>query len=394
MTQYLVSDLINSIQGKMHDQTTNKLVGNIYDKIDDAVRNILMFVDLKEAKRYVPLETALYADVNRYLCPNDINGDRVLTIRPISNAYIANKFRKTSEEEVVLGKEDYTFAVNYDSGAKFLQINRDVTTQMELLNEMDSLTLNGAVSISGDTSELAEDTTNFVSSEASVRFKMNTGGTSGILDVDGFQAVDLTAYSDEGAVFALVDLPSINTGTTPITSITLRVGQDISNYREVTVTRPHDSNRFRAGLNMVRFDLRKATNVVGSPTYTGTDYLRLIFTAATPLPEAIYINVDQITVRKGTSYELGYYSINLFKDYTTGELKDKPTADNDIVLLEKDSINLIIYETMEIIAQEMQGEDSVVDLKYFQGKNKAIRDQYKLKYPSETKKKTTFYYRK
>lgn len=392
MTQYLVSDLINAIAAKMHDQTTNKLVGNVYDKIDEGARDMLLEIDIKEAKRYVPLESAIYSDVTKYLCPQDMNGDRAISIRPLVDRYAGNKFRKTSEEEVVLGKEDYTFAVNYDNGIKYLEINRDVTEQMELLNEMDSLTENGTVAIAGDTSELSLDTTNFVSEDASVRFKMLSAATSGIVEVAGFTAVDLTEYADEGAVMALIYLPTIDGSTTPITSIYLRVGQDNSNYRQINVTRPHDSTSFRPGWNLVKFSLNKVSVTTGSPTYTGTDYVRLILNSSA-LSEDIYINVDQITVRKGTAYELGYYSINLFKDYTTGALKDKPTADNDIVLLEKDAINLLINATMEVIAQEMQGEDAAMDLKIFSSRKTKSYDSYKMKYPSETKKKQTNYYR-
>jgi hypothetical protein len=49
-----------------------------------------------------------------------------------------------------------------------------------------------------------------------------------------------------------------------------------------------------------------------------------------------------------------------------------PTADNDVVLLEKDSVNLLLYELCELVAQELQGEDSSFDLKYWQNKNKEV----------------------
>jgi hypothetical protein len=49
-----------------------------------------------------------------------MNGDRVLTIRPFKDSSLRDKFRKTSEEEVVLSKEDYTFSVNFDNGFKYI----------------------------------------------------------------------------------------------------------------------------------------------------------------------------------------------------------------------------------------------------------------------------------
>lgn len=390
MTQYLVSDLMSALEGKIHDQSLNKLQGNVHDKIDEAARNILLAFDLKETKRYVPLTTAIYPDVSRYVAPDNMKGESLLTLRKIeldSNS-LRTRITRRSAEEVVLGKEDYDVAVDFNNGIKTLELNVEDTTEFVLLNELDSLTANGAVTASGTASLISIDSNTYISSDASVRAKLSALGGSGIITVTGMTAVNISSYE---SLFAWVNLPTLTNNTTQVTSVNIRFGTDASNYFEITATKPHDSNSFKPGFNLVRYDLSSRTQV-GVPVLTSITYLRYEFVHSTQTSDS-YINVDQTSARNGYEYEIGFYSDLLFKDATTGALKDKPTADNDVVLLEKDSVNLLLYELCELVAQELQGEDSSFDLKYWQNKNKEIRTQYGLRYPSEAKKKQVKYYR-
>lgn len=390
MTQYLVSDLMSALEGKIHDQSLNKLQGNVHDKIDEAARNILLAFDLKETKRYVPLTTAIYPDVSRYVAPDNMKGESLLTLRRVELNTNSPRTRITrrSAEEVVLGKEDYDVAVDFNNGIKTLELNIEDTTDFLILNELDSLTVNGAVTASGTASDLSVDTNNFISSDASVRAKLAAAGGSGIITVTGMTAVDISTYQ---SLFAWLNLPILTNNTTQVTAINLRFGTDASNYFEVTATKPHDSNAFKPGFNLVRYDVSSRTQV-GVPVLTSITYLRYEFVHSAQASDS-YINIDQTSARNGYQYEIGFYSDLLFKDATTGALKDKPTADNDVVLLEKDSVNLLFYELCELVAQELQGEDSSFDLKYWQNKNKEVRTEYGLRYPSEAKKKQVRYYR-
>lgn len=390
MTQYLVSDLMSALEGKIHDQSLNKLQGNVHDKIDEAARNILLAFDLKETKRYVPLATAIYPDVSRYVAPDNMKGESLLTLRKIkldANS-VRTRITRRSAEEVTLGKEDYDVAVDFNNGIKTLELNVEDTTEFVLLNELDSLTVNGAVTASGTASSISLDSNTYISSDASVRAKLSALGGSGLITITGMTSVDISSYE---SLFAWVNLPTLTNNTTQVTSVNIRFGTDAANYFEITATKPHDSNSFKPGFNLVRYDVSSRTQT-GVPVLTAITYLRYEFIHSTQAADS-YINVDQTSARNGYEYEIGFYSDLLFKDATTGALKDKPTADNDVVLLEKDSVNLLLYELCELVAQELQGEDSSFDLKYWQNKNKEIRTQYGLRYPSEAKKRQTRYYK-
>lgn len=390
MSQYLVSDLMSALEGKIHDQSLNKIQGNIHDKIDEAARNILLAFDLKETKRYIPLQTAVYPDVSTYVAPDNMKGESILTIRKLElgQSSVRTRFTRSSSEEIVLGKQDYMFAVDFNNGIKTLQLNVDDTADFALLNEFDSLTANGTVTVGGTASNPEIDVNTFVSTGASVRAKLALAGTSGTVIITGMTTVDISDYE---SLFAWVNLPASNNNKTPITEVKLRFGTDASNYYELSATKAHDSNQLKPGLNLLRLDLASRTQT-GLPSLSSISYLRYEFIYPAQAAD-IYVNIDQLTARDGAQYEIGFYSDLLFKDSDTGELKDKPTKDNDILLLEKDSVNLLLYELCEIVAQEIQGEDSSFDVKYWQGRNKETRQQYGLRYPSEAKKKKQVYYR-
>ncbi len=228
MTQtiYKVSNLASDLEGKMHDQSLNKLNGDILDKVDEAARNILLEFDPKETKKYATLELVT-GETNVFVCPEDLKGNSIIAVQKTSDSssYLVKVFLTSPETVKYFTSEQYNISIDYDAGIKTIIFN---------------------------------------------------------------------------------DLEVLNTGV---------------------------------------------------------------------------------------SYVISYYSVNLFKDSETDALKDKPTSLDDIILLEKDTLNVLLYELAELVAQEMQGEDSSFDLKYWQIKKKNVWDQYGRRYPSEAKPKQQKYYR-
>lgn len=228
-TQYKVSDLTSLLEGKIHDQSLQKINGDILEKVDEAARNVLLNFDLKETKQYALLEPVV-AGKKVYTCPDGLKGNSIITIQRSTDDenYFTKKLFLTNVESVQQVYPDrYSIAIDYSSGTKTI------------------------------------------------------------------------VFNDPGAT------------------------------------------------------------------------------------------EDNVT------YIIGFYSINIFKTLVDTEyvLVDKPVSLDDIVLLEKDSINVLAYELAELIAQELQGEDSSFDLKYWQIKKKNVWDMYGRRYPSEAKPKQVRYYR-
>lgn len=90
--------------------------------------------------------------------------------------------------------------------------------------------------------------------------------------------------------------------------------------------------------------------------------------------------------------ELVYYSKYLFKT-SGGTWKEKPTLDSDVINLDTDGINILLYELAELVTQELQGESMVQDLNYFSSKKKEAWDTYERSHKSIAYKRQNNYYR-
>ena len=84
MYTYTISDLKTALESKIHDQSLDKIDGNLFEKIDEAARRILLLFDPRETKRYATLYCP--DKINKpYLfnAPEDMKGNSVITIRPL-----------------------------------------------------------------------------------------------------------------------------------------------------------------------------------------------------------------------------------------------------------------------------------------------------------------------
>ena len=88
-----------------------------------------------------------------------------------------------------------------------------------------------------------------------------SGTTAGIVN----STLDTFDYTDflYGSVFVWTYI----TDKTDITNYKMRVGNDASNYYEMTVTDTHEDIPFLDGWNLLRFDMSSKTTT-GSPTST------------------------------------------------------------------------------------------------------------------------------
>jgi len=172
MSIYKVSDLLAALEGKIHDQSLDKLSRSMLNKVDEAARKLLLSFDLKETKRYVNLESAVFPDVNIYAAPSGLKGDSITTIRPVQSdkRNISSRFTKTSEEEVSLAKGSYEFIVDHNNGNKFLRMNVPEKEQGIILSEFDGL---AGGSVNGSVLDHEVDDLNYISSTASTKITLD-----------------------------------------------------------------------------------------------------------------------------------------------------------------------------------------------------------------------------
>jgi hypothetical protein len=379
-----ISDFKTRLAQKIHGQSINK-VQDINGLISEAAGNLLLQIDPMETKRVTQVTNGLYDQVYSILAPTDLKKDRIIDIRPQTNQNPSNNFHQIYGADFTAYKTNNSFDVEYNTGVKTIRVSKALQAGI-MVNAAASLTDNGTWAAGGNAINLTTDTVNKMYSSASIKFDISASGADAYIENSTMTQVDATNYVNVGSFFAWVYIPSI----TIITSITLRWGNDSSNYYSASATTAQDSTAFIVGWNLVRFDWSGATET-GSVTDTTIDYLRVTFNYSGTATTGCRVN--SIMLKLPIPYEIVYYSSYLFRN-SSGTWIPKPTSidDSDLVNLDDDSINLLLYEASYLVAQELQGEDAVFDTDFWQRKKKEVWDMYGGKYKSETKNRRSTYY--
>ncbi len=381
---YTISSLKTDIERKIHSTTVDK-ISTFNELVYEAARNVLARTDPAETRRTVNFEKAMYDNALRYLSPTDLKGDKILSIRPQTNKTWMDRFKNVYGNDFDNYRSSQTFSVEFDSGVKYIRASKALP-KGSTLDLMNTVADNGSWNNLSDTSNLTVDTVNYLNGASSLKFDLNPASTSGYIENSTLESQDYTNYENLGVGFVSVYIPDATT----ITAINLRWGSSAANYWNKTVTAAHDSTVLRNGWNLLRFDWDSAT-AVGTPDSSDITYARLTFTHDTAGVTGVRLN--GIFFELGRIYELVYYSKYLFRDGTTGAWKESPTDDGDIVNLDTDSYNVLLYETALLVAQELQGEDSAFDVKFWERQKKNAWDDYEVNHPSEAIPKTGTYYR-
>jgi len=392
---YSVGTLKADITRKLHGTTLSK-VQDVDGLLDEAARNVLIRLDPHETRRISQLDTPLYDNVYRYTSPVDLKGNRIIDIRPQVDRRQSDNFTQTYGEAFDINKSDADnlFTVAMDSSIKFLNIAKEGMVAGVTLHRMDSIGGNGAWAVGGDAQNLSEDTLNKVSGNASLRFDLDGLTTEGYLENSTMTPIDLTEQLNIGAIFVRVWVPDAS----EFTSLTLRWGSGASAYWEVTVTETHDKLGVQNGWNRFRFDWSIATQV-GSPDVSAINYLRPIVTYD-GTANTDY-RIDDIVAQVGTVFEIVYYTKYMFRDALTGAFLENVDDDSNLINLDTETYNILLYEAMLLVGPQVQGEDTGFDTSFYSSmlfgdgsaENIGMYRLYKGLYKSETEKPRQNYYK-
>lgn len=393
---YLISDVKSDLQRKLHGTSLSKL-SDVNSLLWEAGKQVIARIDPNEMIQIANIENAIYDSVFDYTAPDDLKGNKVIDIRPQVNRTTRDHFNQTGKEEFDLNKANNSFTIQYDNAVRTLRLSKQLTSPTQI-NEMNGITDNGTWAVSSSASNLVVDNLNFISGGASLKFDLAaTGGsTTGVIQNSTMTQVDLTELLKEGALFHWIFF----TNASPITSVKLDWGNDVSNFWSRTVTSPHDVSAFKDGWQLLRFDWKDATET-GTVDESAIDFIRITITYdGTASGAAQVVRTDSVTAQLGRIWEIVYYSQFPFRN-SSGVFIEKPTDDSDIVNLADDSYNIFLYEAARIAAIEIQGTDSRTDVNEYEKElfgDPSKRDrvglykQYAMAYPSENKKVRNTYY--
>lgn len=366
--------------------------------IADAVRSVSNNVTIVESKRVIPLLPALYTGDNLYAAPSDI--DAVIGFYPYDRRETTT-INNTSP--LAIGRDTYNtrndFAVEYRNGVKMLRVQPgSILDTPIMVNQCDSLTADGTVTISGDGANLNTNSIFYLNGTAAIDFDIVPSGGSATITFTDMIDKDMSSITRDGVISLGLFVPAGLESR--LTSLTLRIGNDPSNYYEMTTTTTAYGSSFIHGFNIARFERRGATTV-GTVDEAAIDYVTL--TVIHSLSETVTgVKLDAIAAHKGIGYQLEYYSNHYFMDKTTGAFKEAPTDGGllDKVYFGKEAYELVVREAQKIMDYNLRGEKggrvyqaAERELMGIWGDfdNPGLYQQYRLQFPSEKRSVITQY---
>lgn len=272
-----VANLNDSVSAILQGLDLDNVV-NLFTAYERTARQLAQKISIPTAMGRQNI--VLYDGVFDYAAPTDLLGTSIVDMQPQgisrgSTDYVykngISDFDRT--KGYLLNGTQITFEAR-----KGTDIMRVVSVRPTPKIELDPFTATTGWTASGSASGITLDSTVFYQDPGSLRFLL-TGASTGIL-TKTIPSNDLTSYVGVGVMFLAIRIPSTET-LSNLTSITVRLGSDSSNYYSVTATTGFLGAITLGEWLLVSFDLATATTT-GTPTITAIDYVQIrIATAGT-----------------------------------------------------------------------------------------------------------------
>ena len=380
----LKSQIISILHG-----TTSSQIQNFDALINRAARQILLDCDLQETKRYTPITNGVFNSVYDYSVPSDLKGNKIIDLAPQVNRGLSEVWGQLYNQNFDLIKSYTTqngFTIVFNNATKSIRINSPTLLAPTVVNTTNTIAGNGTWAVTSSASNLLQDDINYQAYGSSLSFDLAASGSSGYIENSTMTAVDLSDMEDQGTFFLWAYLPD----GSDFTSVALRVGSSSTAYWTMTATTNQAGSAFEDGWNLLSFAWSGATQTL-SPDASVIDYARITFAYNGDAQTAVRVN--NLFASLATIINMEYYSKYLFRDASTGAFVENITADTNLINLDTDSFNLLVFKTAEYAAQQQQGVNaSAYDGPYFADLYKQTLQRYQSLYKSELQKNQSTYY--
>lgn len=325
-------------------------VPNLYGSFERAVSTTIQKADILEASGRDPI--MIYDRVTDYAGPDNMFGGALIDVRPQGTD------RQTWDdvEKIPIVRFDKTkhltpsgYRVTFESrtGQLIMRIAQNVATQAVTLDDMSST---DDWTLAGNATGFAEDTSVFFHSPASLRFNLTASGSQATITKTLDNTLDLSDYEGVGVVFLAIYLPS----TTPITSVSVKIGSSASAYYQITETEGFIGAFWENDFLLVAFDLAGVA-ATGSPDFSAVDYLQVIVNYnGTAVAN---VRVGDLFIALPSSNEVLYYSPAVFI-HGTSAASQEITDDNDEIIFRSAAYNIYVQEAAREVAKNQGGDIS------------------------------------
>lgn len=393
MPTYTQDNLQVAVKVRLHNQV-GQLAGaatnaaSLIVACNNAVRKVGADLDLRSSKRKSTVAPNLFNDIYQYNCPTDMKGQKVIGIQPqIPERSRFNSYVLLPEENFDQLKQTRSNLLSFtdrDMTRKLLASVR-VNDSGFTVSPLDAMTGSGTWALFGDGTNLSADTYNYVKGSGSIKYDISSaGGTTAGIQSSDIPAFDLTNYASNGSAFVWAYI----TSATNITNFKLRLGNDSSNYYEMTATTTNEGTAFVAGWNLLRFDF-SGKSTTGTLSLTTCDYAVIYMTKDGAKVSETDYRFDHIIVKLGQINNLIYYSKYLWQT-SSGTWIENATTSTDKLNVDTEEYDLIIEKAVEEVAAGIR--EYAEDWKIARENYKEMVKNYKRQYTSEALAMITDYY--
>jgi hypothetical protein len=379
--KYTLSAIKQSLLSKTGARSLSN-IANLYSMVQEVCFSMMEQVDLPSAIRRVPLFAPLAEEPNLYIVPNDFSHNGLIDVytrdytnklSPIRNGVVGTEFRRRLCNSSLIELD------NID-GVQFLNLGDQWYKKMNVIDNCDDST-NGDWTAVWDVTNVRYDTAHKISWTASLAFNIPITATQFGVQKLNFADIATTLNMNYITLYAYFPIYT--------TSVKIRYGADVGNYREVTLTRDWQGKRFTTGWNTLLFELSTATTT-GVPTDEVTYFAFLIDDVITTAQ--LNYRIGGIYTTESVDYDLKYYSSSILCNQH-GERIDTnlPTSDSDYLLLNNREYALFVkqFATISAIDTMVSGSGN-----QFNAYNQPLLDAYERfrnEMPSERVLVTTSY---
>ncbi len=343
MALHTVANLKDGVAAMLSGVDLNN-VDNLNGALERAARTLVQKADVPEACGTQNI--TLYAGVTDYLCDTRIFGTAINDIRPQGVSRNANDFAYKQPGEQFDRTKNYNYngthtTFEFVNGVPIIRISSVLPTAQIVL---DTMTQVGNWVAAGTASGLTVDTTAYYQSPASLRFTQATG--TGTLTETLDNSLDLSTYQTVGVAFLAIRIPDGATASN-LTSISLKLGSDNSNYSSVTETEGFLGAWVAGEWLLVAFDYSAATDT-GTPDWSAIDYIQVSLITTSNM---VNFRVGGLWISLPTPAQILYQSAAIFK---SGVLPTASTIvnNNDVIILNDPAYNLYEYESALAVLQQ------------------------------------------
>ncbi len=394
----IVSSIITSLNRKVSPGNVNQSK-DIFGVLEEGSDNLLTEIKPKDLSKRIIIENALYDQVERFHCPDDLDQKLVMQVYRLKgqqniDTFYNPVFQATNRrfDQHRIGDKNM-ITVEWDQGVKYLKLSDMNQSANGIINSNDGLTIhtmnsineNGLWTSFGNVTDLYTDTLTYIAGTGSLRFTINPSSNTGGIENRTLKPFSLVEFLTVGKIFTWLDIPNVN----QIQTVTLEMYSSAGNGYSITVNGPHDTNDFQLGPNMMGFILDPSNmRTIGNPDPANLNHVKFTFVSNGTLLMN-NVRMDNIVARKGTVYGIQYISQFMFKD-KNGLFKQYATETTDELILGPEAARLYADQCAVVLGQEiftdtMMNKKGQIFGKIGQMQNKLAADykQYKRNYKAE-----------